>query len=321
MQVLRKAIFCLLLFSGSVFCSGLNPAIAQINRGGGAPFESLPGDLKGIEIKDFFVPCLAKHVGVVHALQGHVVVIHRGTNEAYFGREGDPIYENDSLTTLGNSRCRIKFYNEDVVTMAPETNFGVDGFEDQRREGRKRSFFSMLKGKAMFYALRLFKYRETRFKVKTPTAIVGVRGTKFGAHVYWVDGEKASGAGIQVADRGNELGVYLAQLGPAGARKSYTDCFAEDGYLDVNGKRVGPGEMYRGESGMIIPTPPDVLKAFRRETEVKEEKAEEEGGEAGGGDNGANGSCYGPKAEGVGGVWYAHDGNTFFADGEFHGER
>ena len=269
----------LFLLVGTTFLS--SPLEAEENRGGGVPRETLSVSLRGLDIKDHFIASSSPIAGVIQALTGHVVIIHGGTGVAFYGREGDIVYENDAINTLENSRCQIKFSNDDVVKLAPDTEFGVETYIDDRKGGRKTSIFTMLKGKAKFYALRLLRYRKSKFEVKTPTAVVGVRGTKFGAHVYWVDGEKSAGAGIQVADRGNELGVYLAQLGPAGARKSYTDCFAEDGYLDVNGKRVGPGEMYRGESGMIIPTPPEVLKAFQRETEVKAEKAGEKETEAG----------------------------------------
>jgi hypothetical protein len=251
---------------------------AQVGRGGAVPDQALPGGLKGLEIKDYFVPSSLKEVGVIHALSGTVVVIHRATKEAYFGRPGDVVFENDALNTLPDSRCRIRFFNEDVVTMAQDTEFGVDEYSDRREEGKKSSLFSMVKGKAMFYAMRLFRYKDTRFRLKTPTAIVGVRGTKFGARVYTVDGEKSAHAGVLVADSGNDIGIYLAAANPGEGGKSYTDCFCLDGYLDVAGKLVGPGEMYKGETEQVIPTPPEIVKAFEQETEVKteEEKAAEE---------------------------------------------
>ena len=92
-------------------------AMAGAGRGAGVPFEALPGELKGMEIKDYFVPSPSfKGVGVIHALNGHVVVIHKATGTAYFGREGDRVYENDSLTSLADSRCRIKFFQEVIHT-------------------------------------------------------------------------------------------------------------------------------------------------------------------------------------------------------------
>lgn len=272
---------CVIIFLAGCLLSSLfltaDNLQAQVKRGTGVPTEALPPNLKDLRVKDYFVRAVQKKVGIIHALNGHVVVIHKTTKEAYFGKEGDLIYENDSLNTLANSRCRIKFVDEDIVTMAPETEFSVDSFEDLRHKRAKRSFFSMLKGKAMFYALRLLKYNQIRFKVRTPTAVLGVRGTKFGVHVYWVSEEKRTEAGIKVVDSGNQVGPYLAQVNPKGGAKSFTDCFSEDGYLDVNGKTVGPGEMFKGETGQVIPTPPEVVKAFEQETEVKkeEEKTEE----------------------------------------------
>jgi hypothetical protein len=259
------------LFGGAGFC-------AQVNRGMGVPVEDLPDALKGLEIRDYVVPSPFKRVGVIHALNGHVVVIHRADNRAYFGVAGDPVHENDSFQTLGDGRCRIKFVNEDVVTMAANTSFAVERFSDQKALGQKSSLFSMIQGKAMFYALRLFGYKKVQFKLKTPTAVVGIRGTKFGAHVYWVEGEKTTRNGVRVASRGDETGLILTQLDPGGGGQSFTDCFSEDGALDVNGRVINPGEMFRGETGQVIPTPPQVIRAFESETEVKgeDQKAGEE---------------------------------------------
>ena len=210
---------------------------AQSNRGASVPVDALPETFKEMEIKDYFIPTTQKKSGVIHALAGHVVVIHRATKDAYFGSPGDTLYENDSLNTLAKSRCRIRFFDEDVVTMAADTQFAIESFHDQRKTGKKRSLFSMLKGKAMSYAMRLFSYKETKFRLKTPTAVLGVRGTKFVASVdkhieeygsydglvdvkflveagkkaAILDEKRMSDDGTMVADIGNEVGIYLAQ--------------------------------------------------------------------------------------------------------------
>jgi hypothetical protein len=256
--------FLLMLLLGASF----HEAYAQSSRGLAIPRERLPKTVAELSPKDFFVPSTQKKVGVVHALEGSLVIVHGKTKEAYFGAAGDEIYENDSLTTLADSRCRIRFVDEDVVTMAPETEFGVESFEDQRSEGKKSSFFRMVKGKAMFYAMRLFRYRETRLTLATPTATIGVRGTKFGTHVYYEDG-KVAGRGILVADRNNEIAPYLAQA-PGGGR-IITDSFSEDGVLNVNGQAVPPGQMFSGRTGQVIPTPPSVIQSFRQETQLRGE--------------------------------------------------
>jgi hypothetical protein len=235
----------------------------QVDRGAGVPPKDLPKDLQGLDIKDRFLPSTMKKVGVLHALTGHVVVTHRLTKASYFGREGDIIYENDSLTTLQRSRCRIRLLDDDVITMAADTQFAVEGYQDQRKQSRKNSLFSMFKGKAMFYAMRLFRYQETRFQLQTPTVTVGVRGTKFGVGVYYVGEEKRADRGIRVADAGKDISPYLAQ---AGGGQSYTNAFSEDGILNVNGQTVLPGQMYNGQTGQIGPTPPDVIRSFQQAT-------------------------------------------------------
>ena len=213
---------------------------AQTMRGGGVPTESLPEALKKLDIKDYFISSSFKKAGVIHALTGHVVVVHKSTGRAYFGRKGDEIFENDSLSTLADSRCRIKLLTKDVVTLAPDTEVSVDTFLDQRKEGKKTSIFSMAKGMAKYYALRLLRYKDSKFNVKTPTAVVGVRGTEFILHVYPKEGEKVACGPILVADSGDDIAMYLAENG-SGQNGWCTDAFVNDGVVGFNGMEVGAG--------------------------------------------------------------------------------
>jgi len=241
-------------------------ALAQATgRGNDA---ALPESLRDVDIRERFVPLRGvETAGRIDALEGTVVVIHRDAGEAYFGRAGDPVYENDALETLRGSRCRIRFRNEDVVTMASETRFGVDTYREQRETEKPRSLFSMVKGKAMFYALRLFGRRDREVTVKTPTAVAGVRGTKFGVHVYWEEPETAGRTGVRVAALGGGAEMLLGQTPPPG--RSFTDCFSEDGSLDVNGQTVTPGSMFRGRDGAVVPTPPGYVRSFEAQTSVR----------------------------------------------------
>ena len=107
----------------------------------------------------------------------------------------------------------------------------------------------------MLYALRLFRYREARLKVETPTAIVGVRGTQFCVHVFWMEGKEAVDRGVRVAQRGREsLAAYLAES--RGGRRSGTVVGCGDGPLNVTdpatgrqGAQVNPGEVFNTHTG------------------------------------------------------------------------
>ena len=238
----------------------------------------LPEALRGLVIKDYFVPSTEKRAGVIRAMLGHVVVVHRATNEAYFGRTGDTIYENDAIYTLDDSRCRIYFFDDDLVSMAANTQFALDQYEDKREEKRKLSFFSMLKGKAMFYALRLFRYKQMAFRVKTPTAVVGVRGTKFGVHVRWLK-EKTASVGNPVVASSDPVQAFLIAAKDGGGGSWCTDTFCEDGVIEVDGKEVPAGYTYHCETGEVTPSDPEYISQFEEETGVGKEKKRGKGKE------------------------------------------
>jgi hypothetical protein len=277
-----------LVESGLFILAGLtllsSPLEAQENRGGAVPRETLSVSLKRLDIKDHFIVSTSPIAGEILALKGHVVIIHGGTGIAFFGREGDVVYEKDTINTLENSRCQIKFSTDDVVKLGADTEFGVETYVDDRSGGSKTSIFTMLKGKAKFYALRLLRYRKKKFEVKTPTAVVGVRGTKFGLHVYWEEESKMGKGGVQVADNSKEIGNYIALLEPVNGKKSYTDSHCDEGEIDQNGIIIPAGFGYREQTGDLGPMDPIERDAFdaeisaiENEQEIREEQNEAPG--------------------------------------------
>jgi len=250
--------------------------LSQVKRGAAVPIDQVPEKLKKLDIKDYFIASDFKGVGIIHALRGSVVVIHKATGKAYFGMEGDYIHENDVLETLAKSRCRLRLFNEDVISMAPDSNLAVDEVTFSRKKREKRSFFSMLKGKVMFYSLRLFSFRKSYARLKTPTAVVGVRGTKFGVYVYWEDEEKQAKGPIQVADLGNNMGMYVAKADPGEGGKSYTKAHFEDGDGYVDEKDVPAGFTYDSKTDETNPTDPTYAKDFEEEASVEEKPKYEE---------------------------------------------
>ena len=213
-------------------------ANAQTNRGATVPADTIPEALKKYPISDFFVPSTEKKAGVIHRLIGSVIVIHLAKEEAYFGQPGDAIYENDALYTLKDSRCRVKFLNDDVVNMAADTDFSVDKFLDQPEKGKKDSLFSLMKGKAIFYAMRLLRYRDIKFRVRTPTATMGVRGTKVGMYVF---------------------------TDPT-TNRSVTLVASWDGNVLVNAVLIVPGEMYDTQKNVVQRLEPQTMENFEIET-------------------------------------------------------
>jgi len=164
------------LFTGLILYGQAEAA----GRGKAASSALLPKELKNISVKDDFIPSSGKEAGMIRTVIGHVVVARENLRQAYFAAAGDKLYEKDILFTLKKSRCRFKLHNEDTVTLGENARMGITAFADDRKTREKRSAFDMARGKAMFFTMRLFKHKGSSMTVSTPTAVAGVRGTKFG---------------------------------------------------------------------------------------------------------------------------------------------
>ncbi len=256
---------------------GFQPAFCQTDtdpRGNAAPSEAFPEDLKNLDVKDYFIALEAEPVGLIQTVTGHVVVLHEKTNEAYFAVQGDVVFQHDALFTLEESRCRVRFISEDVITMGEDARIDIEELVDDYELQKKKSNFSMARGKAMFYVVRLFRHKNVSASVKTKTAVTGVRGTKFGVEVRKASGKVAQSKPLYIADASDSGFFYLAQAN-MNDTETVVYCFkgSVDVYSPIDGttQRVSEGRsllMTMIGAGIVEPTDPAIAQQFMRETEV-----------------------------------------------------
>ncbi len=238
--------------------------------------EALPDELRGFTISNSFMPLDAKPVGRIRALRGKLVVRHGRTFKAYYAKRGDRLYKNDILYTLKGARCRVRLVTADIITMAADTRISMDNVVDDRKKRKKNTRFSVLKGKAMFYVIRLFRYKTVSSEVKTPTAVCGVRGTKFGVKVAPLNKVAAQLQPLYLADASGTLPPgLLAQA--TGEPQTQTTVYGFDGQVAVTStvdgttQTVGAGQnvvMGTTGSGPVVVTPPSEASQFSSETEA-----------------------------------------------------
>jgi hypothetical protein len=237
----------------------------------------LPEELKGVDVSDSFIASESGEIGEIQTVTGHVIVFHEDNKQAYFASNGDPLFKQDIVYTLVESRCRIKFTTEDIITMGDNTRIGIESYFDSPETGEKRSVIRLLKGKAMFYMLKLFKYKIIDTAVNTRTAIIGVRGTQFGTEVRPVADMKAEIAPrpIYLADASGSLN-WLSQA-PAGGPETETIVHCFEGAVEVSSPIDQASKMLReGQTldvssvgvGTIRQTDPEVAGKFKTQTEA-----------------------------------------------------
>ena len=252
----------------------------------------LPEELKGVEVADSFITSGSEYIGEIQTITGHVVVFHEDNNRAYYASNGDALFKQDIVYTLAESRCRIKFTTEDIITMGDNTRIGIDSYLDSPETGEKRSVIRLLKGKAMFYMLKLFKYKIIDTAVNTPTAIIGVRGTQFGTEVRPIADMKAeiTPRPIYLADASGGLN-WLSQA-PAGGPETETIVHCFEGAVEVSSPSDQVSKMLReGQTlevssvgvGKVRRTDPEVAGKFRSQTEAPAPESSESEEESSGG--------------------------------------
>ena len=128
--------------------------------------------------------------------------------------------------------------------MAPNTHLNIEKIDSSILRGEKESFFSMAKGKIIFYAMRLFRFKEMRFGVKTYTATIGVRGTKFGVEIEEMDKQRSIFLHSSVA----ATDPHLVQNSPQTVNIT-TRAYVMEGMIEVtssvdgNVQHLGPNEI------------------------------------------------------------------------------
>ncbi|MEA3279031.1 MAG: FecR family protein [Thermodesulfobacteriota bacterium] len=267
---------------------------APVDRGHGVFRDMLPDELKNLDIKNYYIASKGRQGGFIQTLTGQVVVLKEDTNQAYFAAPGDSIFKQDTIFTLKASRCRIKFTTEDIITMGDNTRISVDRIVDDHAGKKKKSIISMLRGKAMFYVVRLFRYKKISTTINTPTAVLGVRGTKFGVEVKKISEKTAANMPVYLADNSGSSFLHLAQTGDS---DTTTVVYGFDGQVEVYSiadgttQTVGEGENIQIShvgAGEIQDTDPKVAEQFESETEAPA-PAGEETGEEGSGDTNEQG--------------------------------
>ena len=122
---------------------------------------------------------LAKEaVGKVDTLEGRVEIQPGKTKKWEALDVETKIYQKDTIKTGEDSRAKISFIDESIVSIGPEATIEIEKLIYTPAKNYRETALRLLIGKARFNVARLFS-GNSKFEVYTPTAIAGVKGTNF----------------------------------------------------------------------------------------------------------------------------------------------
>ena len=122
----------------------------------------------------------ADRVALVEYSKGAVSAVAPDGSPRLIGR-GSELYAGELVETASQSFAILKFEDGTLMTLRPDTEFRVENFVPNK--GRGQAMFRLLKGGFRVLTGFISKSSDGVFRVDTPVATIGVRGTEFDARL------------------------------------------------------------------------------------------------------------------------------------------
>lgn len=126
-----------------------------------------------------FRPGKRKPVGKVLSVQGKAVIQHKDIKDDYLAKKDLPLFEGDTIATHEKGQIRISLKDGSIMTLTPKSKLVLNRSIYDPKKKTRSSFLAMKLGKARFWVKKMLHFRHSEFRVKTHTAVCGVRGSDF----------------------------------------------------------------------------------------------------------------------------------------------
>jgi hypothetical protein len=134
---------------------------------------------EGLVVEKTFSPGRGRSVGRVQRVQGEAVIMHADILKGYEAANGMRLYNKDTIITLENAKIRFRLNDGSILSLSSETKLTLNKSVYEKEKKQRSSFLGMAFGKARILVVKLLDFKRSEFKIKTPTAVCGVRGSDF----------------------------------------------------------------------------------------------------------------------------------------------
>ncbi len=120
-----------------------------------------------------------------------IATVNKASGVATIARQGQTIpaviglqlWEKDTIRTGRNGSIGVVFNDDTFLSLGPESVLVIDEFVFAPKQGKFSIVIRMLKGTAAYLSGLISRLSPESAHIKTPTASIGIRGTKFVARV------------------------------------------------------------------------------------------------------------------------------------------
>ncbi len=119
----------------------------------------------------------AESVATVKSTQGEIHVERGGQNLPL--TVGTGLLQSDTVVTGSGGAAGITFADNTLVSLGADSRFVIDSFRFDRESQRGEFQSTLAKGRMAVVSGKIAKSQLDAMKVRTPTSLLGVRGTEF----------------------------------------------------------------------------------------------------------------------------------------------
>jgi hypothetical protein len=123
----------------------------------------------------------ASAAGRIKLVSGTASIVRAGTQVP--AKVGEVVFEADALRTGTDGRLGVTLKDETRISLAPNSEVRVDRFVYAPSEGRLAFTLKILRGLTAYVSGRIARLAPDAVRLETPTAIIGVRGTRLAIRV------------------------------------------------------------------------------------------------------------------------------------------
>lgn len=122
---------------------------------------------------------VAAGVGRLVVVEGKVDLLRQGKLPAVPAKVRDEVDSGDVIRTKTQSRAEVHFVDDTTLAIAPESRVAIADYLYDAPQSRRRAVLQVFKGLVYCVVNRILKVEGPEFIMKSHTAVLGVRGTKW----------------------------------------------------------------------------------------------------------------------------------------------
>ncbi len=134
---------------------------------------------EGLVIEKTFKTGQGLPVGIIRMVHGEVIIIHSDMQRGYMAEKKLPLFKGDTIISKNKGRIQLEFRDGSTLTMSSNSQLVITQSIYEPTAKSRSSFIKMGFGKIRFIVRKLTGFKVSEFKVKTKTAVIGVRGSDF----------------------------------------------------------------------------------------------------------------------------------------------